>query len=1367
MTRALRQTVKWFYLLSAFLLIALAIAVQSGRSLSPLLGNYTQDIEAYFSEKFNAQVTIGSIDANWDGLKPSLDLKQLNILNHSGEPIFAFERARVRLDILGSLVNLRWVWSNIILSNVQMDFVQQSSGKWRVRGLPVTQPDADDAGLRLDSLVDMLLLSNRIEFQGSRLGFHFVDGRQAELNTPLLLFENANDFHRLSLQVDVDGEARRVYLMLESEGDPRKRAHTRGYLQLNQFPTSEPVAALNAFLLHGVDNSKLKAEGNVSANIWFESRPDDDGFAVTGNIKLERLLVPFTDHPLQLTGFSGDLVGHWLYGGSWQLGVQQIEATYLEHKISDLNLGFKYGGNLQPLQVHLNQLDLIELRGMLDDIGSLGTGRVQDIVKNLAPKGKLNNLRLDLPLGKPADWQLSANVEGMAVNALQGVPALTGVDGFLQLGRNKGFISLDSRAGFSMHYIPTYERAMEYDRMRGQIAWHLDPDNNQVYINSGPLTFYQGEESVTGFMWLSMPWRRNTGDIDLYLHIGGHDLNAGLYRKYLPALAPASLRTWLDQSIGNENPGVARTAGFIYRATLNSKDPNDRSFDLYLDLVRSKLNYSEGWPALNNLTGRLLVSNADVKASVSRAQIYESQIESAQIRVTPRQGRGSLLKVAGVINGSTADGMRILREGTLRRTIGNSMDTWSMDGEMRTTLDLAIPLGTGQAKPAGSLHKVDVDLQARTFELKNLNLVLKDLTGRVSYNSNSGLTSKDLAANLFGEPITAEISTQQLDGYSQTRINMTGAVESRTLAAWSKRPEIFFLEGKLPYTTLVEINHRPRATIMSEEPVEQSAESFAGKAIAKVSVVSNLKGVKIDLPGAYSKTPKSKRSLAFTMWLQERESQAEVKYADKVQALFRLDRENNSRLLNASIALDKTAAFSTTPEFLISGHLPDFDVTAWKNVLLRYQDFRSQLGEVAEAEQSEQSIGQIAGLPFRGDLILDHYEVGNLHLEKIAVGVRRDASGWQLALKNPIIEGNLLVPEVTNAPLQVNLNYLHLTQQDLDKDETPASADPSATDLEKSITDPSKLPLANIAVKELHVDQQHLGSWSLQLRPNSKGVVIDRIHGSIRGVTIDGVDDTQDGAKIIWQRDDEGEKTRFIGSMSAGDIADVMRQWNKPDPLESKAAKFTLDIYWAGSPQQFELVDINGDMRLWFEQGRFKRDVSAEDGILRLMSVLNFDSLARRMRMDFSDLYQSGLAYDQINGKVHFNQGTMEFVEPLEVRGPSSRLQMVGSLNLRQESIDARLIATLPVAGNLTFFTALVTGLPAAAGIYVVSKLFKKQVDQVTSISYTIEGGWDKPQMRFDRLFESEDSLRDSVKNKTPSSKLRRPEDEEVDGSSS
>src|SRR5690625_7816120 len=83
-----------------------------------------------------------------------------------------------------------------------------------------------------------------------------------------------------------------------------------------------------------------------------------------------------------------------------------------------------------------------------------------------------------------------------------------------------------------------------------------------------------------------------------------------------------------------------------------------------------------------------------------------------------------------------------------------------------------------------------------------------------------------------------------------------------------------------------------------------------------------------------------------------------------------------------------------------------------------------------------------------------------------------------------------------------------------------------------------------------------------------------------------------------------------------------------------------------------------------------------------------------------------------------------------------SRMMLVERVDLVIETPDARMGDTLPFASNLTFLTALVGGLPAAAGVYLVSKLLERQVDQATSVSYRISGDWDDQKIKFDRLFE-------------------------------
>ena len=1374
MTRALRKLVKWSYFLIALALILLAVLVQSGRSFSHLLGDYNHSIADYFSSKLNAQVAIGQIQADWDGLKPSLVIQDFSIKSQADEPIVALKQARLRLDMLESLLNLRLVWSNLSLSQVDMTFAQTSDGFWQIPGLP-KRADTDKPGVQLDSLLDMLLLSTKIEFQSSHLSFQFTSGKRVQLASPYLLLENAGDFHRLALQIDLDEQPRSVYLIIEGQGDPRDQAsfRSKGYVQLNRFPTSEPIAATTAFLLNGVNNASVLSEGVIDANIWFESRTGKNGYDLVGRLGLERLSLPLGERRLALDNFATDLTGYWLPSGEWRLGLQQINAGMNEQKISDVNLAVASTGFKQPLHVSMDKLDLGRLGDLLKSAGVLGEGRLRDVLTTLSPHGHVRNLQLSLPLQAPKEWQMRANLDQVAVNAWQGVPALTGVKGYLQAGQKGGYVEIDTQQRFTMHYSPTYSAPMEYDRAKGQVAWHLQPEKNQIYVNSGQLEFQSGDEVVRGYMWLSLPWRRNTGDIDLYLQIGARQLNASLYQKYTPAVVPQSLHNWLEQSIGANNAGFATQAGFVYRGTLNTKNAMARTYQLYLDIEQAELNYHPGWPALTQLDGRLLVSDAQVFASVTDARLFTSQVTRAEVRVNPRvKGAGSLLQVDSEISGAASDGIRVLREGMLRQYLGNNMDSWFMQGDMRARLDLTIPIGTGQQQPDDAHQRVDVALDVPRFELQNLNLAVNDLTGHISYSSDTGISSDTLSAELFDQPIEARLSTRKFDSFSKTLIEINGNVDAQKIAFWSKRPEALFLSGNLPYRARVELNHRPsrpknwvelnEEMLSPEESVArvQSAAEFAEEAFAEVTVTSNLDNVRVDLPAPYGKPAKGERPFEFKLWLQENQAQIGVRYNNDMQVLLRTDREQNNQLLNANIALASEAQLSDHPQFLVTGFLPGIDLDAWKEVQGRYNTYTERLAPaVAQALSSrhrsapepEPAAGLVAGLPFRAELMLGQYELGSTLLENlnvIAVPVR---VGWQLEVENAVVAGKLLVPDSPFIPLQVDLARLSLTKEMLGQGVEILPEDTSNPSIAESpmrpieVIDPRKLPLANISIDALVMDDNNYGKWSLQLRPNKDGVVIDEIRGSIRGVTVSGPDDELDGARLIWQNTPTGVQSRFIGNLGAGDLGQVLRAWDKPDTLESKTAHFNADLFWPGSPQDFSVVNLGGEMSIAIETGRFKREANAGDGLLRLMSILNFDTLARRLRFDFSDLYKSGLAYDSINGKVRFNQGTMVFEEPLIVRTPSSGMQMAGSVDLRNETINTRLVATLPVAGNVTFYAALATGLPAAAGVYLISKLFKKQVDQATSVSYTIKGSWDEPKMRFNRLFESEKSLRESV----------------------
>ncbi len=1362
MSRALRYLLRKFYFLIAIALISLAVLVQLGRSLSPLVADYREPLVDYLSTEFNAEVQLGSLTAEWDGLKPVLDIRDLRISSQADEPILQLGGGRMRLDLLRSLFNWRPVWRHLKLEGMDLVFAQTREGFWRIPGLPDDGAVTPEA-VQLDTLVDMLLLASRIEFQSSRLTFRFYSGEEISLESPELLLQNQRGFHRLTLDIDVQESKQAAYLIVEGFGDPRDQAGFRAnaYLRFQNFPTREPLAATLAILLGGVTEPYMRGEGLLNAELWFNTRSRGNGLDIAGNLELQTLYVPLWEQEYRLDRFATRVKGHWLRNGQWLLTLPGISADLAHSRVEEVNLSVSAEGPGAPLELQLDRLQLANWVAVMDQAGALGQGGLRNVVRTLSPQGQLRDLHMTLPLDKPGDWQINALAEQLSTQAWRGVPALTGVDGHVQVGQRGGFINLDARSGFSAHFDPTYAQPMAYEQASGQVAWHLEPENKRIYVNSGALELRRGDEALRGYLWLSLPWGI-PGDVDLYLHIGARQLAAALYAKYVPATLPDPLLDWLHTSLGEPRNGQVTQGGFIFRGTLNTPNNMARSHQLYLDVEDADLDYHRDWPDLRQVSGRLLVDDNQVRAQLTAGRLYDSQLKEARVFAAPHaEGEGMLLEVDGQLAGKAGDGLRLLRESPLRRTVGDAMDSWRLQGDYQASLNLAIPL---RADQTGGRHRVVVDLDAPALDMGNFRLTLNDIKGRIRVDESNGLSSDNLEARLFGEPIRFSLDSlrEQLPGQPDqtfTRIGLSGQTPVESLAAWTRSPELLFLQGKLGHETTIDLIPRAGA----------DAGDAADPLLARVTLTSDLRDLAVRLPEPLGKPADETGNLTLQLDIHQQTRRVALDYGPPTSPLLqaRLRLQGEDELLNANIALGARARLPAEPQFLLSGYLPSLQLDDWRQVQARYLQYRERLQAPANANAEAGGdvlyTGRLAGLPLRLDLTLGSHVLGPLKLEDLSLTAWHEGSYWHLNFANPMLVGHLEWPLDTRQPMAITLQELHITRQLLGDENAPPLA--SETELSISLLEerpqfhPRDLPRADISLGALYLDELNYGSWSLELHPDERGALFDNIRGQVRGLRVQGLKshDTpangqaaalETGAKLYWVVDGQGARTRFMGSLTADNLADVMAAWDKPDMIDSSSASFQVDLTWPGAPGEFALVNLEGQMDLLLTDGRFKRGAGAGEGILRLLSLVNFDTLARRLRLDFSDLYKSGLAYDQVRGRMEFSGGMLYLAEPLQVQGPSSRMQMAGTINLRDETIDARLIAALPVAGNLTFWAAIATGLPAAAGIFLVSKLFRKQVDQATSVSYRIQGDWDNPRMRFDRLFESEASLRSSVTNR-------------------
>jgi uncharacterized protein YhdP len=347
--------------------------------------------------------------------------------------------------------------------------------------------------------------------------------------------------------------------------------------------------------------------------------------------------------------------------------------------------------------------------------------------------------------------------------------------------------------------------------------------------------------------------------------------------------------------------------------------------------------------------------------------------------------------------------------------------------------------------------------------------------------------------------------------------------------------------------------------------------------------------------------------------------------------------------------------------------------------------------------------------------------------EDIIFSGEREVNRWRVIADNRDVLGSLTVDDNSKVPIIIELDYLNWPPNYV-KAATVADDTDKKNDPLKNL-DPSLFPAMVVRVNRLNVMDNPLGRWSFDVLPDKQGVDFRNIYGEVSGFSMTGAT-TSDGGFLRWDSstNEAPVSTSVYGSIIGKNPKALFEQWNLPVVLESQQTKIDFDLSWPGSPLAIELETLTGTMTHRYEDGNFSQEhIDKSSGILRVFGLLNFNSWARRVRLDFSDIYKKGFTFDELSGQLYFNKGLMTLTEPLKMTGPSSQMELSGVIDYPKQLVDANLEASLPIGGNLTLITALTAGLPAAAGVYLASKIFKKQFKQVSTIKYTISGDLNNP----------------------------------------
>lgn len=701
---------------------------------------------------------------------------------------------------------------------------------------------------------------------------------------------------------------------------------------------------------------------------------------------------------------------------------------------------------------------------------------------------------------------------------------------------------------------------------------------------------------------------------------------------------------------------------------------------LFFKVRDATLDFEPGWPQLTGVDGRVYVENSGVRIKASKGRLLNTDVSKVLVSIPHvPAGQPSHLLVDGNFSGGLADGVKILQEAPIGTA--STFAGWQGEGPLDGKLKLDIPLVKGQEP------NIAVDFSTENARLKIADPVL-DLTqlkGEFRFDSTKGLSGKGVRAQAFDRPVTAEIAAEGKPGANLTRVVANGQITVKRLTEWLGVTQPLPVSGDLPYQLQLTL----------------------GGPGSLLRINSSLKGLVVDLPAPFGKAADASLDSEFRMTLQGADRRFGFAYGKLANLAFAAAPGKLADGRGELFLGDGGAIVPDAKGLRVRGSLSELDIAPWQAMVSRYAG-----GDPGGS--AKQLVNNV-------DLQIGKLTAMGTTLDKVGVQLKRNTDNWTLSLDSQLAKGAATLPDAKGAPIGIDMLYVRLPAPDPAAVVVENAPDPLAD------VDPSKIPALNIKVTQLFQGEQLLGAWSLKVRPTVTGIKLSDLSLGLKGMQLKG-----EGG---WEGTPSATSSWYRGSVEGKNLADVLKAWSFAPTVTSEKFEMNADGRWPGSPAWVALKRFSGSLDATLHSGQF---VEVEGGAqaLRVFGLLNFNSIGRRLRLDFSDLLGKGLSYDRVKGLLVASDGVYVTRNPITLTGPSSNLELNGTLDMVKDRVDAKLLVTLPVTNNLPI-AALIVGAPAIGGaLFLVDKLLGDKVARFASVQYKVEGPWKEPKITFDKPFE-------------------------------
>ncbi len=179
-----------------------------------------------------------------------------------------------------------------------------------------------------------------------------------------------------------------------------------------------------------------------------------------------------------------------------------------------------------------------------------------------------------------------------------------------------------------------------------------------------------------------------------------------------------------------------------------------------------------------------------------------------------------------------------------------------------------------------------------------------------------------------------------------------------------------------------------------------------------------------------------------------------------------------------------------------------------------------------------------------------------------------------------------------------------------------------------------------------------------------------------------------------------------------------------PGIIDGGQTTADFDAIWPGPPSSFAMSKLEtGAITLKVAEGRI---LEVKPGVGRIFGLLSLSEIPRRLTLDFSDFFQSGLGFNSITGTFGLDNGNA-YTSDLVIKSPAADITITGRTGLRAKDYDQEMVVSPHTGATLPLVGAIAAGPVGAAAGLVLQGMLGKPIGKATGSHYKVTGSWEKP----------------------------------------